>query len=204
MKDCFHGEGSDTFAFTATMTRIDEYTMPSETKADWSVAVVYEDSAARERAVDFCDQLVQRFWGRFEFEVNWWSFQALQEHGMALDAADKAARANLVVLSSLGPQDLPARVKTWIESWLSRRGDLEGILAGLIEPADAVGSPEAGKHLYLRQVAHRAGMDYLTQVPQDISRSIPDSPECYSLRAAQVSTVLDEILHHRAPPPALT
>ena len=61
------------------MTRTNEDGARLEAKAAWSVVVVYEDPAARERAVGFCDQLVSRFWARFEFDVSWWSFALLEE-----------------------------------------------------------------------------------------------------------------------------
>jgi hypothetical protein len=44
-------------------------------------------------------------------------------------------------------------------------------------------------------------MDYLTQVPQDIPRCIPESIESYTERADQVTSLLDGILHQQAPPP---
>jgi hypothetical protein len=187
----------------ADMTRNNEYEDRLEAKAAWSVVVVYEDTAAREQAVDFCDQLVKRFWASFEFEVSWWSFGLLQKEPVATEAAEKAARADLVVLSTLRQEDFPAWVKGWIESWLNRRGDREGILAGLIAPGTAGGEWEAPPHHYLRQVARRGAMDYLTQIPQDIARSSLESPDSYAQRAAHVSSVLDEILHQHAPPPGL-
>ena len=185
------------------MTRNNEYEAGAEAKAAWSVVVIYEDTAAREQAVDFCDQLVKRFWASFEFEVSWWSFGLLQNEPVAMEAAEKAARADLVILSALQHEDFPVRVKGWMESWLSRRGDREGILAGLLGPGLAESGLEAPQHLYLRQVAHRGAMDYLTQVPQNILRSIPESPESYTTRAAQVTSVLDEILHQQAGPPVM-
>ena len=41
-------------------------------------------------------------------------------------------------------------------------------------------------------------MDYLTHVPQDIARAIPDSLDSYSKRADQVTSLLDEILRQQA------
>lgn len=186
------------------MTRDNEYETRGRAKTAWSVVVAYEDTAAREQAVDFCDQLVRRFWARSEFEVGWWSFSLLQAEHVAMEAADMAARADLIILSLVRQDVLPAVVKRWIESWLARRGDCEGILAGLMGQGAAADRLETHNHYYLRQVAHRGGMDYLTQLPQSISRLIPESPESYTRRAAQVTTVLDEILHHQAPPPAMT
>lgn len=186
------------------MTRNDEYDAGPAPKAALSVVVIYEDSAAREQAVDFCDQLVNRFWAGFEFEVNWWSFSLIQSDRVAMEAAEKAAHADLVVLASVQPQDFPRGVKSWIENWISRRGDREGIFAGLVGPVTGGSGPAPAKHLYLRQVAHRGGMDYLTQVPQGISHAIPEPLDFYTTRAAQVSGVLDEILHHPTLPPGLT
>jgi len=186
------------------MTRKDEHEARLEAKTAWSVVVVYEDAAAREQAMDFCDQLVKRFWARFEFEVNWWSFGLLQNEPAAVAAAEKAARADLVILCSLRQEDFPALVKGWIESWLHRRGDHEGILAGLVAPAGGLSDRETHKHRYLRQIAHRGSMDYLTQLPLSLSRLVPESLDSYTQRAVQVSSVLDEILHHQAPPPVLT
>jgi hypothetical protein len=204
VSDCTARIGSAGFrSITATMTRIDEYKDEPGAKAAWSVVVIYDNTAAREQAVDFCDQLVKRFWARFEFDVSWWSFSLLQQDTVAMEAAAKAAQADVVVVSSLQEEEFPTSIKTWIQSWASRRGDREGVFAGLLGPA----RPESGKqakHYYLRQVAHGTAMDYLTQVPQSISRSIPESLDFYTQRAAQVTHVLDEILHRPAVPPALT
>jgi hypothetical protein len=186
------------------MTRIRENGARLDAKAVWSVVVVYEDPAARQQAMDFCDQLVNRFWARFEFDVSWWSFGMLQQEPAATEAAARSARADLIVLSWIGQGDFPVPVKGWIESWLNRRGDREGILAGLIQPGADLVSRETQKHNYLRQVARRGAMDYLTQVPPGISRAIPESLDSYTERAAQLSSVLDAILQQPAPPPLLS
>jgi hypothetical protein len=186
------------------MTRNDESKAQPEGKMAWSVVVAYDDTSAREHAVDFCDQLVKRFWSKFEFNVSWWPFSLLQNEPTATEAAEKAAHADLVLLSSQRQEDFPATVKGWIEGWLSRRGDREGMLAGLTGTEPLPGGEESPKHRYLRQIAHRGEMDYLTQVPLNIWHPIPESLESYSNRAAEVGSVLDEILHHDVRPPALT
>ena len=186
-----------------TMTRKTKNESRSGKKEAWCIVVVYEDSAARERAVGFCDQLVGRFWEQFEFEVNWWSFNLLGQVESAREAAEKAAQADLIVFSTTPEGDFPTAVKQWIEGWLGRRGDREGLLAGLLEPAPRTGLRQGAKHHCLRKAAHRADMDYLTQLPPDISRAIPDSLDSYSSRADQVSSVLNDILRRQPPPPSL-
>jgi hypothetical protein len=183
------------------MTRTKENGAPSEAKAAWSVVVVYEDSAARERAVAFCDQLVSRFWAGFEFDLSWWPFAQLEEAGSASTAAEKATRADLIVFAANVAGDFPRPVKVWVESWLDQRGDREGLLIGLLDPAGRASGWEAHRHCYLRSAAHHGSMDYLTEVPQDISRSIPDSLDSYTERADQVTSLLDNILHQQPPLP---
>jgi hypothetical protein len=82
---------------------------------------------------------------------------------------------------------------TWVESWLQRRGDREGALMDLAES----GAEKSPKHIYLRSVAHRGGMDYLTEMPCSTVESIPDSLEYCTERARRVTGVLEEILAHQ-------
>ena len=48
-------------------------------KATWSVVILFEDAQTREKAVKFCDQLVERFWANCEFRLTWMEFSALDD-----------------------------------------------------------------------------------------------------------------------------
>ena len=186
------------------MTRPTDINLELEDKRTWSVVVVYEDAAAREEAVRFCDLLIERFWARYEFDVGWWSFAMLEEDDSAREATRKATEAALIVFAPRLDGEVPIAVQKWIEGWLGDRGDREGALVGLLDPGAGLSGGLASKYVYLRTVAHRCGLDYLTQLPEDIARAIPDSLESYNERAAQVTSVLDEILHQPALPPHLS
>ena len=164
-----------------------------------SVAVVYEDSQCREEAVKFCDVLVQRFWATHGFDISWSSFTNLQQSSAAADSADKAAKAALIVFATRPEGELPIDVVLWIQKWSSKRCDREGALVGLLDPV-ARNAMADDKHLYLRNLAHHAGMDYLTKMPENISRGLPDSLDSCSQRAQRVTSVLDEILHKQPVP----
>jgi hypothetical protein len=185
------------------MTRTNEDGARLERKAAWSIVVVYEDSAARERGVVFCDQLVGRFWERFEFEVSWWSFAMLGQAAAAEEAIANTARANLIVVATTPEGDFPVPVKSWLEASLRSRGEREGMLAGLIALSAEPGGWEGRKHHYLRNAAHRGAMDYLTQVPLDIAHAVPESLDSYTSRADQMTSLLNGILHQPVPPPHL-
>ena len=186
------------------MTRTNENAAVLESKAAWSVVVVYEDAVARERAVTFCDQLVTRFWAKCEFDVSWWPFALLNQAPANEEATARAAHADLIVFSATPEGDFPQPVKAWVETWLNQRGEREGKLVGLLEQVAGGGDREGQKHNYLRQAAHHGAMDYLTKVPPDISLSIPESLDSYTERAYQVTSLLDDILHQPPPPPHLS
>ena len=167
----------------------------------WTVAVVYENAETREAAVAFCDCLVEKFWSQLGFDVSWWSFSLLGNPGASAEALKSAAGANFIVFASRADLELPEHVRNWVEQWVLLRGEREGALVALAVSADAQPAGAIQTHLYLRDVAHRAGMDYLTDMPQYIGPPIPDSPELFSERAGIVTSVLDEILHQRQPRP---
>jgi len=169
------------------------------TKATWSLVVLYENTQTRETAAGFCDYLVEQMWVDSGLDVNWWSFDGLRETGPSAKAAEKAKDADWVIFALRAEQEVPAHLKNWIEAWLARRGTREGTLVGLLHDIPAATGSET--QCYLRQVAHRAGMDYLSQVPQSVLQNIPEARDSYSERANQLTSVLNDILHRRSQPP---
>ncbi len=172
-------------------------------KTDSSVMVVYEDAPSRQKAVQFCDRLVERFWSSYGFDISWWSFATLQQADASGEPARRAVAADVIIFATSVEEEIPAPVRAWIEDWVRLRCEREGTLIGLMDPGPGSGGGCAGKFCYLRDVAHRAGMDYLTEIPQDVSLFTPDSLESCTERADRVTGVLDEILRHQPPPPHL-
>jgi len=172
-------------------------------KATWSVVILFEDAQTREKAVKFCDQLVERFWAHCEFRLTWMEFSALDDANAARDAHTKARGADVIVFATRPERPVPEIVTEWVERCVANRTDREGTLAGLIDTSTILTGWAAEKHAWLRSVAHRAGMDYLTDVPPEITRPIPNSLESFSERAEQVTSVLDDILSKPIHPPSL-
>ena len=171
-------------------------------KATWSVAVIFEDAKAQENAITFCDSLVRKFWADFEFDVSWWAFEGLRAPEAADEALNKSLGANLVVFAVQSQPELPAHIHQWTSDWLERRGRREGTLVGLINSPENNAEPMLVQG-FLRHLAHCAGMDFLTEIPQNLARRIPETLESCSERARQVTTVLDGILHRSNPVPRL-
>lgn len=170
-----------------------------ENKEMWFVVVLYDDSATRQRAMEVCDHLARRFWSEVELKFHWWRTDFLEDAGMAATAADNSRNADFIVVCIRPDGDLSPVVRHWFEEWVPQRAGREGALIDLT----TTGAPPLAaqrKKAFLREAAHRAGMDYLTHFPPTINRSLPDSFESASLRAMQKTTVLDGILQHSPPP----
>lgn len=160
----------------------------------WSIVVVYGSAVDRAQAVKVCDHLVERFWAQCEFAVEWWGM--IENPELATAAVEKAAQADLLIFAA---QELPVSILEWVESWLKLRGERDGALINLLR-----GDEAAESHVYLRHAAHRGGMDYLTHEPETICWAFPESPESYTSRAHQISSVLDEMLKTQRVPPQLS
>jgi hypothetical protein len=169
-------------------------------KTTWSVLILYENDEVRQEAVHFCDRLVQRFWSRHEFDFSWLPFLQLRDASAGPEAGTKASQADMIVFASHADGEVPPWLESWLDTWLGQRSDREGAMIALTDSGPQRNRASADKFVYLRNLAHRAGMDYLTRMPEHMARSIPDSLDSFTERADQVTHVLDEILHRPAPP----
>ena len=182
------------------MARREQHSTPLAPTESWSVVVVCEDAAIHAHALRLCDQLMMAYWTEVEFEFNWWLFASLSDPQKALAAVRAAADANMIVFAAHPEGDLPEPVKAWVESWLTVRGEREGALIGLVREADGTKSSASPKHAYLREIAHRAKLDFLSAMPLGVPGTIPNDLDTVARRASQVTSVLDEILHQSRPP----
>lgn len=126
-----------------------------------NVAVIYEDGAARELALQLCSSLACRFNNDPEFAFTWWGFKFLSDPEIARQALQASARADLIVVAAVNrTRDLPATVKGWFENWLLERKAVDGALVTLQHPAGEQ-TPGWSRSSYFRSVAERARLDYL-------------------------------------------
>jgi hypothetical protein len=166
----------------------------------WSVLAAYENPSARQLAMEFCDGLVQRFWPELSFELHWYEWSDLEKPGEAKEAAHKAIESQIMILAMGHRGAISPGIKRWIELALHGRRDREGVLVGLPVPQSGLTAEAASTQVYLRKLAHQSGLDYLTEVPQGLPLRIPESAESYRMRATQVTSVLDTILHQTPRP----
>jgi hypothetical protein len=123
-----------------------------------TIFVLYQDHAARGRAIRLCEALIRGFEHDLEFELSWWGFKYLSDPQIACEAALAAVSADLILVS--GEARLPFEVEAWFEGWLANRRASEGALVLLQAAADRVGRAGA-QTAFFHSLAQRGHLDYL-------------------------------------------
>lgn len=134
--------------------------------------------------------------GRSIFDFTWWNLAFLADDALAEAATRAAARADLLLVSVHPSADLSPRAVVWMETWPERRRKRTGALVVLMQASDRDERHVSTKHMYFRELARRANMDYLPQVILPRSEA-----EMLSERVHRRSALLDEILQRSAPAP---
>jgi hypothetical protein len=121
------------------------------------VVSIYEDLGGRDLLLQLCGSLTRKFKNDLEFQFDWWRFKYLADPEIAMEAAQSAARADLILLAAQSPE-LPVEVQKWFEGWLPKREAGDGALV-LVQPSPKGASQSLPA--YLRLTAKRARLDYL-------------------------------------------
>jgi hypothetical protein len=166
----------------------------------FSGVVVYEDTQTRDRAVQLCDRLVHRFWTDLAIDFTWWRFDYLRDDKLARLATEEVSGADMVVFSARGEQNLPIGVQSWIGGWSPRQRNRPAALVALIGLDGDRARGITPVHTYLRNVAQRVHMDFLTHVPDAGERWKDVFAEDLAGRAGKVTDVLDGILQRQSAP----
>jgi hypothetical protein len=123
-----------------------------------AVVSIYDHLGDRDLLLQLCGSLAWKFKDEVDFQVDWWRFKYLADPEIAMEAAQKAAQADLILLAAQSP-DLPVYVRGWFEEWLPNREATDGALV-LVQPSLEGASQSFPMRSYLRRTAKRARLDY--------------------------------------------
>jgi hypothetical protein len=147
-----------------------------------SVVVAYEDLETGMHARKTCDSLERNLGEEGCFASEMWKFNLLTVPSFREMAANDAAVADIIIISSHGLAEMPADVKAWVELWLGRQTTAAALVALFDRPAECAGRVRAIQD-YLATVARRGGMEFFAQ--PDIW---PDNPATIARLAHQRAT----------------
>jgi hypothetical protein len=165
-----------------------------------SVVILSEDEIQRDRAQKFCNALTDRFWTQCEFDIAWFTFADLADMKKSAASAHGAGATDVVVVACAPGEKMPTDIHLWVEQWISHRCDREGSLVSLVDNTADCGS---GREVYLRNVARRGGLDFLTWVPDTLLGALPENTDSVCERATRISGILEDILRKPIAPRTL-
>jgi hypothetical protein len=124
-----------------------------------NVVMVYEDFATGLRAKRLYDDLCRQLETECKLNQSMWKFDVLTIPRLGEAAAEEAAEANMVIVSMHGDDDLPAKVKAWMETWIREKTTSGGALVLLCDESEKESQADAVQD-YLRRVADRSGLSF--------------------------------------------
>jgi len=126
-----------------------------------ALLAVFEDSITGTRVREFCQGLARDLGERCQIIQHVWLFGTFRLRELQEIAAEEAAASDLIIISVHQAEVLPDEVKSWIELWLSHKGDRQAVLLALLDATnDESPSPT---QLYLQDVARRGGLKFLVE-----------------------------------------
>jgi hypothetical protein len=122
------------------------------------VIILYENLESGKQARRTYDYLVESLQGVCVLSVQLWKFNLLEDPHLRLLALQDARQADIVIVASQGPVELPEGVRSWFDSWLKPSSQRIGLVALFQYPQQA-----ARVRDYLREVAESGGVDFFAQ-----------------------------------------
>ena len=165
------------------------------------VVLVYEDLATGLRARQAFDHLVDQLELEADFRLNLWNFGLLRDPAHRQEAAREASDADIIVLSAHGQGELPAQVKAWLRQWLDLNAEHPTALVASLDESVKDQSSENRILAHLRSLAAEAGAELILHFGPPARLETDLTVESIRERVETTSTLLEEILHRRAPYP---
>ncbi len=166
----------------------------------FSVVVLYEDRETRDHVLNVSRHMALTIGEEIQLKFSWWRFDFLQDADLAEQAANAASHADMLLVSAHPGRGLPLAFTQWVETWLPRRFNQESLLVALIGSEKDSGEDAATE--YLRGIAARAGMDYLSKAASSNSEAIKDSERGFGKRRETKTPPLLENIVKQSPPPS--
>lgn len=132
----------------------------AEADSTFNVVIAYEDFETGKQAKRTCDYLAERMEEECQVQQQMWKFDVLGVTKLREIAADDAARADIIIISAHGNDELPPEVKAWTELWLPQPKKAIALVALLDLVIEGSDNPI---RRYLASAARRAGLEFFCQ-----------------------------------------
>lgn len=161
------------------------------------VAVFYDHTAARERAVVLGHHLVKEFWEQLDFSFSWWRLRYLEESSLAETASLSALASDILVFSVDAASHPDPEVLRWLDMWVPQRNESLGAIVPLLYPCTADSISASPWMVEIEEMARQTGMECLLPPELKGSPLFDDTFRRVQGRSQHLGGVMDGILHRR-------
>jgi hypothetical protein len=147
---------------------------PDESEYTLNIVGVYQDVASRSWAMQTC-QRATLLAGEKRVQDLWFNAHSLSDTGILLEAIRAVLVADVIVISVYAENELPIGLYVWVQAWLPRRLSRRGVLAALVAVPEPPDSTSVRTMKYLRAVAHKGKLDFISQEGKRLASSIASS-----------------------------
>lgn len=124
------------------------------------IVLVYEDFEMGTRGKDIFDLIAKEAGGAGAAQLTVWRFDFFQSAELTQAVTRQTEVADVIIVAPRDPNNLPARMKSWIEEWPQRRKTGAGALVAVFHPEAGTHAKSSDAALLLWRAAGRAGMDF--------------------------------------------
>lgn len=141
------------------------------------IVIVYENLVSAARALRACEFLRGEIGDTVSLEVNVWKIAVLEDVDSRRFAALAAARADVVIVSTSGREEIPGAFRVWVDSWI--RMEDAGRPAVFTLFGDHIGEGAVSIASFLRGKTVPRGIEFFSHPPLESSalrRAVPLQP----------------------------
>jgi len=157
------------------------------------LVIGYEDFVTGQRAMRSCQYLIERLGHQFEVLTDLWKFDLLRMPRLRDIAAQDAAQADVVMISTHGCGELPSEVKSWITA-LSEADSCRKALVVLLDAEEQSTTEKSQVHSFLQRIAGDMDMDFFVQRSSVAKPQTDSARHSVATRVPLTSSGLEEAL----------
>jgi len=165
---------------------------PDESEYTLNIVGVYQDVASRSWAMQTC-QRATLLAGEKRVQDLWFNAHSLSDTGILLEAIRAVLVADVIVISVYAENELPIGLYVWVQAWLPRRLSRRGVLAALVAVPEPPDSASVRTMKYLRAVAHKGKLDFISQERKRLASSIASSMKLIAEHGGTDAPALQEL-----------
>ena len=164
----------------------------------FNIMILYDELAAGQRAMELFTCLADEHADQIEFQPQIWRFDLVSDPDWRPFLDHEAMSADLFIISTTSPDDLPAGVRTWLSLCLPAKRGAGAAVVAMLGQDGAMDLPSSPRLTFLKNLAEEAGLEFFTPISRanphrrSITRITPVWSEATEPSVRRITTLSSE------------